>query len=1586
MACKYKVKGTEEWLNESDFKVRLSQGLLDNLMTNNNIKIKGFEPMSMKSQTATTKESALERGNNLINSMNDGDKISEQGVDIERVGDDYFVSYTTEDGGKVSKRKSNKTEALKTLSSKIAKSRAGKNIDLKEYKTEKVNGQDLKVGDIYSRVINGTRYVFKVLSKPYLPTKGMRALGDMNMDVEVLHVGNQVSEMPESSGTGALVENEYTKKVGDKTIDTFRTKSSGGLLLGKVDKINNWKEESAPRAVEQTAPSTEVVAKEEKAASSGNLNKYTPAKATVRGVNIDGYSVKLNEGGKTADVKMPSGKEAKNLKVNTLPSGAKYVVGPNGSTITIPSQVESTTKKSTKAETKTEAATEEKKIRRKPIAGIDNKSSKRAIEIAEKLKFSPNEFTGEESPKDVGLVDTIEVFDKATGRKEVKEKPMMAVIRDAVDKGDITSKEATILENALEEKKKAFFDAKAKAKPTSEPEDSSTKDRVKAKIDEIAESLKRQPGVLKTTLNPFDLIPDSVRNKIIDTAADLIKKGVDLMSAISEAIGSVMADEVISGRISKEDAEKITKEVKTTEQFKKEVEIKINDSGVGNQINNIKNRKQLYNDIISEASNLYSNGVEPSLAIKTAGDSILGEEIINGRMTIEEAQLFRAELLAAATPSELSGVKKEYVSKAAQDLFERTNAKLTQEEWINLGKKALEEGIIDAEALINDILDGRRNIDINPLNILEQTVLHNYAKQLDDKINDLMVKQSNEMKERGAESLSIKGELSILENKKINFGYVLAATNYHKGLSLSLNKAMIDDDYNIVRQIAIYETNATYNDNQIPDDVRAKLEELTKKINEYKAKLREIESEREKEIDKQIVESIKEDSKQSKKKKQEKDTELTISPDGKIKIPKEMIREIVQSGVSTIEELTSEVMKRLSKLNPKLKLTERQVRDAITGYGMVSSMNVDEVSDAIRSMKEVGKMISNLEEIELKQKEYQKALEASKKGDNSLLEKFSKKFGVKSPKAKMDVQEQRKLALRKMISDALNSLPMSVEEEAETEANRIEQYRKRQRRNLFLLNEKKKELNSNGGVFPKKIKAKELELNKEDKKILRQIQSIKSEIDKIQMENERKDRRWWTKLFDGLLEATRLGVSLVLSADISVMRQALPLMINMIAKSPSEVKKFIINAHKYAGLTPNVSPFKDPKQFIKDLFKNILIEDKGKQAYENMIADIKNSEEYELMKESGLYLMGTDQYPDDMFLSRWMKHMPIIGDSSVIKIRGKSIRIPGAGIYSRSERSFSSINELKIALFMNDAKKLMASGITFANSPETYKALARFHNSFSGRGEWNKATTFGRFMESAVRYLNIPFISTRFIKSRLDFAVLNPFAWGRFLMMPKEIRKLAGKRILGLQAYRAGLVGLFYILANMDDDDNIKFEIDPRGTKSLVLQVGNIGLDMNLGFGQVDRLASQLITSTRIVDGIEEKINDDDDFFGKSYGDLYTKFYLNKMSTVPRVATMHIFNMKQEETPIYEYFTPMTVTTTNDIFNEKETVNYFSGSAYSYGNFLGIVNASVYEDNFKTGRKRRSRARGGFGGGSFGGGSFGGNRFGGGSFGGGSFN
>ena len=87
----------------------------------------------------------------------------------------------------------------------------------------------------------------------------------------------------------------------------------------------------------------------------------------------------------------------------------------------------------------------------------------------------------------------------------------------------------------------------------------------------------------------------------------------------------------------------------------------------------------------------------------------------------------------------------------------------------------------------------------------------------------------------------------------------------------------------------------------------------------------------------------------------------TINEDGTVKIPNQMLRDLVKRGITDIEGLTKEVHNQVKKDLPDV--TERQVRDAITDYGKEVNKTADELQTQVNTAKRVGRLLSELEDI-----------------------------------------------------------------------------------------------------------------------------------------------------------------------------------------------------------------------------------------------------------------------------------------------------------------------------------------------------------------------------------------------------------------------------------------------------------------------------------------------------------------------------------------------------------------------------------------------------------------------------------------------
>lgn len=91
-------------------------------------------------------------------------------------------------------------------------------------------------------------------------------------------------------------------------------------------------------------------------------------------------------------------------------------------------------------------------------------------------------------------------------------------------------------------------------------------------------------------------------------------------------------------------------------------------------------------------------------------------------------------------------------------------------------------------------------------------------------------------------------------------------------------------------------------------------------------------------------------------------TKPTITEDGTVSIPNEMLRDLVKRGITDINDLTDEVHKEVVKDLPDI--TTRQVRDYITDYGKKVNPTADEVQTQINTAKRIGRLLSELEDLQ----------------------------------------------------------------------------------------------------------------------------------------------------------------------------------------------------------------------------------------------------------------------------------------------------------------------------------------------------------------------------------------------------------------------------------------------------------------------------------------------------------------------------------------------------------------------------------------------------------------------------------------------
>jgi hypothetical protein len=84
--------------------------------------------------------------------------------------------------------------------------------------------------------------------------------------------------------------------------------------------------------------------------------------------------------------------------------------------------------------------------------------------------------------------------------------------------------------------------------------------------------------------------------------------------------------------------------------------------------------------------------------------------------------------------------------------------------------------------------------------------------------------------------------------------------------------------------------------------------------------------------------------------------------DGRIRIPAKMLREIVESGVTDVNDVIAAIRERAGDVVADF--SDRDIRDAITGYGKKVNPRRDEVERKVSEMKTIGRLLSQIEDLE----------------------------------------------------------------------------------------------------------------------------------------------------------------------------------------------------------------------------------------------------------------------------------------------------------------------------------------------------------------------------------------------------------------------------------------------------------------------------------------------------------------------------------------------------------------------------------------------------------------------------------------------
>lgn len=513
----------------------------------------------------------------------------------------------------------------------------------------------------------------------------------------------------------------------------------------------------------------------------------------------------------------------------------------------------------------------------------------------------------------------------------------------------------------------------------------------------------------------------------------------------------------------------------------------------------------------------------------------------------------------------------------------------------------------------------------------------------------------------------------------------------------------------------------------------------------------------------------------------QKQIEENLPQQGGLKIPNSTIRGLVEKGADNMNDLVAAVKKQIG--DPEL--TDREIRDAITGYGKEVNKNKDEIETEIRQMKRIGTLTSKIEDVQ-----------AGNKPTRSQRDR--------------DIANAQEKELRKKLKEEMKNLPIDEQEQLIKDKVSV-------KRRIDELERRIKE----GDYAPKKKAARVLDgelIDLESRKI--QLQGI---YDKEKYKLELQNRRTHEKAKDLLWELWGTTRALRATAEFSFVGiQGLPQSI----AHPLHAREAFKNAIKFM--------FSEAKtdKWLNDIKAQewYPILKKSKLALTEPHAELSAREEL-------FYSGWTNMIWDNLG--------KVIVSPTLFK--GKESFDRAAGGWSKlnpfkaiERAAVGYLDTLRVLRFLDGMEILNEKGINFDDNPQAYKDMSDIINTLTGRA------SLGVF-EGISQPLAKIFFSPRNWASALKTAT--PYAFYHFGKMragsdpfkPSVAQKMAISDLSKFLGLTTGIVAMVAAAVNNDDDPDTAVELDPRSSDFGKIKIGNRRIDPFGGKIQ------QVVFTTRMI-------------------------------------------------------------------------------------------------------------------------------------------
>jgi DNA-cytosine methyltransferase len=355
-----------------------------------------------------------------------------------------------------------------------------------------------------------------------------------------------------------------------------------------------------------------------------------------------------------------------------------------------------------------------------------------------------------------------------------------------------------------------------------------------------------------------------------------------------------------------------------------------------------------------------------------------------------------------------------------------------------------------------------------------------------------------------------------------------------------------------------------------------------------------------------------------------------------------------------------------------------------------------------------------------------------------------------------------------------------------------------------------------------------------NRKINEKKKEIETDLERIRLRN----RAMIEKLGGGLIDLMALTKSLIASVDLS-----------------APLRQGIV----YAVTEPKIFA-----KVFKDMFKFAFSE----KNYQNWLNETKEDPRF------------------DEYTSRYKLHisdqtgkMSAREEQFMSKFFGAFKKIPVYGqLLTGSERAYAGfINKLRWDVFQKYVEEVESMGLTKEEADVELKALAKFVNTATGRGELG-------VLSSAAVPLNSLLFSPRLVSSRL-----HPF------MMPflyRKMPKLARQKALKTYATFFGSIITTMVLLSflMDEDKDEGIELDPRSSDFLKIRFQDYRVDPFGGYQQAIVAIAKLFGGVKSTKTGEVKNFSDEGFGQQTREDIIENYFTNKLAPVPATIYRNYIN------------------------------------------------------------------------------------------------